>query len=35
MPLPQIPLDDPHVLALARARQRLAHDRALARPGRS
>lgn len=26
MPLPQIPLDDPRVLALAKARQQLAHD---------
>ncbi|MEV4116832.1 hypothetical protein [Nonomuraea sp. NPDC049695] len=26
MPLPQIPLDDPRVLALARARQQFAHD---------
>ncbi|MBB5782008.1 hypothetical protein [Nonomuraea jabiensis] len=25
MPLPQIPLDDPRVLALAKARQQLAH----------
>lgn len=29
MPLPQIPLDDPRVLALAKARQQLAHDCAL------
>ncbi|WP_395107105.1 hypothetical protein [Actinomadura sp. SCN-SB] len=26
MPLPQIPLDDPRVPALAKARQRFAHD---------
>jgi hypothetical protein len=26
VPLPQIPLDDPCVLALAKARQQLAHD---------
>jgi hypothetical protein len=26
VPLPQIPLDDPRVLALAKARQQLAHD---------
>ncbi|HEX2314747.1 MAG TPA: hypothetical protein VHJ17_13480 [Thermomonospora sp.] len=26
MPLPQIPLDDPRVLALAKARQQLAHE---------
>ncbi|MEQ4725931.1 hypothetical protein [Nonomuraea sp. B19D2] len=26
VPLPQIPLDDPRVLALARASQQLAHD---------
>lgn len=26
MPLPQIPLDDPRVLALAKARQQMAHD---------
>ncbi|GAA3845049.1 hypothetical protein GCM10022226_80230 [Sphaerisporangium flaviroseum] len=26
MPLPQIPLDDPRVLALAKARQQFAHD---------
>jgi hypothetical protein len=30
MPLPQTPLDDPRVLALAKARQQLAHDGALA-----
>ncbi|MER5624284.1 hypothetical protein ABT061_24940 [Streptosporangium sp. NPDC002544] len=29
MPLPQIPLDDPRVLALAKARQQLAHEGAL------
>ena len=26
MPRPQIPLDDPRVLALAKARQQVAHD---------
>lgn len=26
MPLPKIPLDDPRVLVLARARQQLAHE---------
>lgn len=26
MPLPKIPLDDPRVLALARARRQLAHE---------
>jgi hypothetical protein len=29
VPLPQIPLDDPRVLALAKARQQLAHEGAL------